>query len=79
MAQGHISLSSTHNFISTGAAQRIGLRVEAWPWLTIVVANGERVSCPKVIRATPVTITNTDFNIDLFVMPLAGLDIVLGT
>jgi hypothetical protein len=43
------------------------------------VANGERVSCPKVIRATPVTITNTDFNIDLFVMPLAGLDIVLGT
>jgi hypothetical protein len=27
----------------------------------------------------PVTITDTDFNIDLFVMPLVGFDIVLGT
>jgi len=70
---------STHNFISAGAAARTGLRVEPRPRLTAVVANGERVSCPGVIRAAPVTIAGTIFNIDLFVMPLAGFDVVLGT
>ncbi|XP_066344504.1 uncharacterized protein [Miscanthus floridulus] len=70
---------STHNFISAGAADRTGLRVEPRPRLTAVVANGERVACPGVIRAAPVTIADTSFNIDLFVMPLAGFDVVLGT
>jgi hypothetical protein len=70
---------STHNFISAGAAERTGLVVEPRPRLTAVVANGERVSCPGVIRAAPVSIDGTIFHIDLFVMPLAGYDVVLGT
>ena len=70
---------STHNFISARAAERTGLTVEPRPRLTAVVANGERVSCPVVIRAAPVTIAGVNFAIDLFVMPLAGFDVVLGT
>ncbi len=70
---------STHNFISASAAPRTRLPVESRPRLTAVVANGERVACPGVIRAAPVVIDGTNFDIDLFVMPLAGYDLVLGT
>jgi hypothetical protein len=38
------------------------------------VANGEKVACPGVIRNARVSIDNTDFHADLFVMPLAGYD-----
>ena len=43
------------------------------------MANGEKVACLGVIRNTPVTLDSTDFHVDLFVMPLAGYDLVLGT
>jgi len=70
---------STHNFIAEEAARRTGLRVQPRARMTAMVANGEKIPCPGVIRHAPVTIDNTTFAIDLFVMPLAGYDIVLGT
>ena len=70
---------STHNFISESAAQRTGLPLQRRPRLTATVANGERVSCVGVIRPTAVTIHDDLFHADLFVMSLAGYDMVLGT
>jgi hypothetical protein len=43
------------------------------------VANGERIVCPGVIRDAPVTVHGETFHVDLFVMPLAGFDLILGT
>jgi hypothetical protein len=43
------------------------------------VANGERVACPGVLRQAPIVIDNRPFAVDLYVMPLAGYDVVLGT
>jgi hypothetical protein len=70
---------STHNFIAEAAARRTGLPVQPRPRLTATVANGEKIACPGVIRHAPLSIDNTSFTVDLFVMPLAGYDIVLGT
>jgi hypothetical protein len=70
---------STHNFIATSAVPRTGLTVQPRPRLMAIVANGERITCPGVIWAAPVSVDGTDFNIDLFVMPLAGYNLVLGT
>ena len=70
---------STHNFISESAAQRTGLPLQRRPRLTATVANGERVSCVGVIRGAAITIHGDTFHADLFVMPLAGFDMVLGT
>jgi hypothetical protein len=70
---------STHNFIFEAAARRSGLPLHQRPRLTAVVANGERVSCISVIRDAPLTIDGVAFPADLFVMPLAGYDMVLGT
>jgi hypothetical protein len=43
------------------------------------MANGERVTCPDVIRRAPIIIEGDRFSVDLFVVPLAGYDLVLGT
>jgi hypothetical protein len=44
-----------------------------------MVANGERVACIDVIHDAPLTISGASFPTDLFVMPLAGYDVVLST
>jgi hypothetical protein len=44
-----------------------------------MVANGERVACVGVIRSVPLTIGGASFPADLYIMPLAGYDVVLGT
>jgi hypothetical protein len=74
-----VDTGSSHNFIGEAAAQRTGLDVQPRPRLTATVANGEKVSCPGVIRRAPLSIEGMAFHVDLYVMPLAGYDIVLGT
>jgi hypothetical protein len=44
-----------------------------------MVANGERVTCVGVIRDAPLIVEGAPFPADLFVLPLAGYDVVLGT
>ncbi|XP_021321685.1 uncharacterized protein LOC110437539 [Sorghum bicolor] len=70
---------STHSFIGEEAARRAGLPIQSSPRISAVVANGERVACPGVIRNAAFTIHGATFHTDLFVMPLAGFDVVLGT
>jgi hypothetical protein len=70
---------STDNFISEAAARRSGLPLQHRPCLTAMVANGERVACVGIIRGAPLTIGGASFPADLYVMPLAGYDVILGT
>ena len=70
---------STHSFISEDATRLTGLPIQDRPRLTATVANGERVACPGVIRNAPFSINGTAFHTDLFVMPPAGYEVVLGT
>jgi hypothetical protein len=70
---------STHNFISEEAARRTGLPLRQRPHPTAMVANGERITCAGVIRDAPLLINDYPFSAGLFVMPLAGYDVVLGT
>jgi hypothetical protein len=74
-----VDTGSTHSFIGETAAQRAGMPVQTRPRLTTTVANGERISCPGVLRQASVVIDGLEFRVDLYVMPLAGYDIVLGT
>ena len=74
-----LDTGSTHSFIAEAEARRTGLNIQSRPRLTATVANGERVHCPGVLRRTPLHIDDLHFEVDLFVMPLAGYDLVLGT
>jgi hypothetical protein len=70
---------STHNFISEEAVRRSGLQLLQRPRLTALVTNGERVTCAGVIRDVPLLIDGDSFPADLYVMPLAGYNVILGT
>jgi hypothetical protein len=70
---------STHNFISATTAHQSGLPIQRRPRLTAMVANGERISCAGVLRNAPLLVEGAPYPADLFVMPLAGYDVVLGT
>jgi hypothetical protein len=74
-----VDTGSTHSFIGEAAARHTGLHIEPRPRLTATIANGEHVACPGVLRHAPVIINGMEFRIDLYVMPLAGYDVVLGT
>lgn len=74
-----LDTGSSHNFIAEEAARRTNLAVQAKPRLTATVANGEKLQCAGVLRQAPITIAGEDFQVDLFVLPLAGYDLVLGT
>jgi hypothetical protein len=41
--------------------------------------NGEHVTCPGVNRQATLTVDNDMFYVNLFVMSVAGYDLVLGT
>jgi hypothetical protein len=70
---------STHNFISATAAHQSGVPIQSCPRLTAMVANGERITCAGVLRNAPLHVDGESYPADLFVMPLAGYDVVLGT
>jgi len=74
-----LDTGSTHNFIAEAAAARTGLAVQSSPRLTATVANGERIACPGVLCQASIAIAGENFCVDLYVMPLAGYDVVLGT
>jgi hypothetical protein len=74
-----VDTGSTHCFIGEAAAQRAGLPVMPRPRLTATVANGERITYPGVLRQAPIVIDSRPFAVDLYIMPLAGYDLVLGT
>ena len=74
-----VDTGSTHNFITEVAAHRTELPILPRPRLTATVANGEKVACPGVLQQAAISIEGMTFDGNLYVMPLAGYDIVLGT
>jgi hypothetical protein len=74
-----VDSGSTHNFISATAAHQSGIPIQRRPRLTAIVANGERITCVGVLRNAPLHVEGEPYPADLFVMPLAGYDVVLGT
>ena len=70
---------STHNFITEDAARRTGLPLQHRSGMMATVANGEHIACLGTIRQASFTIDEESFHTDLFVLPLAGYDVVLGT
>jgi hypothetical protein len=74
-----LNSGSMHIFISEEATRRSGLPLHQRPRLTALVVNGERVTCAGVICDAPLLIDGDSFPADLYVMPLAWYDIVLGT
>lgn len=70
---------STHNFVSESAARHTGLCFIQRTDLAVTVANSDRVRCPGVFRDAAFSIDSEPFRADVYVLPLGGHDMVLGT
>jgi len=73
-----VDTGSTHTFIHTEVAARLGLPVSSRDGLSVLVANGDRVRSPGVCLATEVLIYEEPFSIDCVALDLGGFDLVLG-
>jgi hypothetical protein len=67
-----------HIFIDSKVAGCLGLPVTLCANLSVMVANGDRVSSLRVCLTTRVAIHDEHFAIDCFTLDLSGFDLVLG-
>ncbi|XP_068649023.1 uncharacterized protein [Aristolochia californica] len=75
---GLVDLGSTRNFLSLIAAQHLQLQILPHPTATVSVTNGKKVPSYGINKAVNFSIGSTLFHAELFVIPLAGFDMVLG-
>ncbi|KAH0705931.1 hypothetical protein KY285_010452 [Solanum tuberosum] len=73
-----VDSGSTHNFISSTAAQRLNLPILQRRNLNISVVNGEKISSFGICTAVQFYVVNHSFCVDLYVISLDAFDIVLG-
>jgi hypothetical protein len=73
-----VDSGSTHSFISTEAACRLHHEPLFRLRLQVTVANGDRVASAGICPNIKFFIDSGEFVLDLFVIPLAGYEMVLG-
>jgi len=74
-----VDSGSSHNFINTDRAPSTGLPTVPRKALRTTVANGDKMSCLGVLRRAPFSIVGKPLIDNIFVLPLGGYDMVLGT
>ncbi|WVZ94190.1 hypothetical protein U9M48_040114 [Paspalum notatum var. saurae] len=73
-----VDSGSTHTFINTATAQRLGLHVHPRPGLSVKVANGDRVASLGLCPDMSLHVQGEAFYINTYALALDGFDIVLG-
>lgn len=74
-----VDSGSTHNFISAEFARKAGLEPTIRKKLKVQVASGEELSSPGICTQTQILIQGESITVDLYILPLEGYDVVLGT
>lgn len=68
---------STHNFIYDRVAKQLGLHVEPAHSFKALVGNGEELKCTTFSNNVSLLLEQHAFTLDLFVLPLNGVELVL--
>lgn len=69
---------STHNFVQERLVRSLGLQVQPTHPLQVVVGNGNELACHQLCPGVELHIQDQTFIVDLHVLPLCGVDLVLG-
>lgn len=69
---------STNNFVSQGLVKQLQLPTSPCTSFKVIIANGEKLMCNRIINALIWRMANQTFNTNLNVIPLGGYDTVLG-
>jgi hypothetical protein len=73
-----IDSGSTHNFVDTKLVATLGIQPLQHDDIKVQVANGKEIYSPGHSRAVEIKLQGHVFHTDLFILPLAGCDVVLG-
>ncbi|KAJ0008397.1 hypothetical protein Pint_29444 [Pistacia integerrima] len=70
---------STHNFLQERVALHLGIPITASPNTTVMIGNGKTLHCSGVCADVELILDGHKFLLDLFVLPIKGANLVLGT
>ncbi|XP_058217468.1 uncharacterized protein LOC131328550 [Rhododendron vialii] len=73
-----IDSGSTHNFLDPGVAKRTGVRTQPTNPLSVIVADGTKISSKAVVRDLHWSVQGMEFISEVRLLPLGGCDMVLG-
>lgn len=73
-----IDSSSTHNFIQERIVHFLNLPISNSNQFQVIIGNGDTLSCHTQCLNGPVLLSNKLFTIDFFILPISGVDLVLG-
>ena len=73
-----IDSGSTHNFLDTKIAKKLGCRIEETCPMRVDVANGSSLGCTAMCKGLSWTLQGTIFTADVLLLPLGNCDMVLG-
>jgi hypothetical protein len=73
-----VDTGSTHNFLSSGMARKLGLQARVAASFEVAVANGERIHSEGRCVGAQVCINDAEFFLEFFLLPMEGCEAVLG-
>lgn len=73
-----IDSGSTHNFLYPSILSKTSLHVLTNDKVKVKVANGDQIQSEGRIKNVPVAVQNMKFSTDMYLLMLAGCDVVLG-
>ncbi|KAH6770738.1 hypothetical protein C2S52_015541 [Perilla frutescens var. hirtella] len=73
-----IDSGSTHNFVQPEVAQKLKLLLESTARFHVYIGNGDSMLCSYKCPNVEIEFQGLKFNIDLFVLPIQGPELVLG-
>ena len=69
---------STHNFVQPRIVKFVALQLDSSIPFSVTVGNGAQLLCEGGISHVPLRVQGVEPTIDLFVLPIHGVDVVLG-
>jgi hypothetical protein len=73
-----IDSGSTHNFLDTKMVATLGIQPTVQDGITVRIANGQEIASLGRSRKVEIKMQGYVYRTDLFILPLAGCDVVLG-
>ena len=71
-------MGSHNNFIQEVLVDKLGLLSVQAPKFLVYMGNGQFLLCDRMSMNISLVLHNREFMVDLYVLPICGLDIVLG-
>ncbi|GKD21689.1 retrotransposon-related protein [Tanacetum coccineum] len=73
-----IDNGSTHNFVRPDVVERMCLPLTATKFFKVYIGSGETLLCESVCAQVPIKLQGFLMDVDLYVLPMQGPDVVLG-